>query len=229
MSDSKDDDAHRVECKGGEGEEGDFDFVIRTMTSREPHVVTLGRDKTVGTLAGYILDMCGNVGVHFVVPSGRVDIAERFSYTTTLGAAFGPLHTQVVSLYIRATDMRGNRLFRVGHMVNAKDSGLPWPPPNSIEPFNGGPIGAWTGWGSGPTDVPDDVDNTTSHLFGLRDGDTVTLYNVVQLQRAIVRGDVAVHTHVADMVTLHADALATGTSGDVPVVDAETGDNIGFY
>jgi len=239
MSDSKDRDAYQLESKGPEdtegGGKGDIIFLIRTFTSRGADVVNLGRNETVGDLAQYIMDQHGNVAVYFNTDSGRINVCERFTYGDTLGVAFEPLlrtlDAAVVNLYVFPVDTRGNPLFRVEHILNARGTNLVWPPSNSIEPFNEGPIGTWTGWGRGPFIVPDDVDNRPSHLFGLKDGDTITLYNVVQLERAIRGGRLAVHEHVADMVHLNALALTTpGTGGGhIPVVDAATGENVGFY
>lgn len=243
MSDSKDTDSYRLESKGpeeGDGSEGkEVDFVLRALSARDPHVVTLTLDKTVGDLAQHVLDKFGNVAAYFNTTATRINMCERFSYNMTLGVAFGPyLHGEgrsanVVNLYIFMIDTRGNPLFRVDHMLNARDTGLPWPPPNTIEPFNGGPIGTWTGWGAGPTIVSPEKDNTPSNLFGIKDEHgTVTLYNAAQLLSALSAGLIGTHPHIiVDLVDLHiaANSLPGAHASTVPVVDAATGDNVGFY
>ena len=215
-------------------EEENFIFTISSPLSGRvsAYTITLHSTQMVGDLLTQIKDKFGGIShVYIVTERGRAEVTSRFSYGDTVGNVFGCMdkgnHFKLVVMYY---DARSNPLFTLEHVCNAMESNLPWPPLNVDEPFNGGPIGIWEGWGRGPTTVSDDVDNTPRNLYGLRgeNGD-ITLYNVVQLNMAFGRGDMDAHPHVKDEVSLSAETLKTVASTKIPVVDQMTGENVGFY
>lgn len=224
-----------IMCGKKETDENDtFIFSVSSPLSGRvsAHTILLNSSQKFGDLAFQIKDKFGgNCNIYIVNEKGRVDITSIFSYVDTIGKVFGRMdkgnHFKLVVMYY---DVRSNPLFTLEHVCNAMESNLPWPPRNVDEPFNGGPIGIWKGWGHGPTVVSDEINNTPRNLFGLRgeNGD-ITLYNVVQLHMAFGRGDMDAHPHVKDEVSLSVETLKTVASTKIPVVDQLTGESVGYY